>query len=148
MKNSIIPIIGFLVCLTAGSSAQSTVKVEVSKDTVMMGDLVELTYTIENGQGKLVPPNLKELPIVSGPNTSSSMLYENGKMSSTQSYSYILRPDQEGTLIIPETMYIEAGDTIRLAPIPIEVNKHFPVAPPKGKEIRSSSGTVRERKKF
>jgi hypothetical protein len=59
-----------------------------------------------------------------------------------------LRPDKEGKLIVPETMYIENGDTIRLEPIPIEVYAHFPVTPPGGKEIRSASGVVREKRKF
>ena len=137
-----------LVITSVCATAQATVKVEVSADTVMMGELVELTYTIENGHGKLIPPDLSSMPIVSGPNTASSMVYENGKMSSSQSYSYILRPDKAGQLIVPETQYLENGDTIRLEPITIVVDKYVPVEPPGRTEKKSSGGVVREKKKF
>ena len=147
IKISMLALIALTFFCVIGNS-QVTVKVEVSADTVMMGDLVELTYTIENGQGKLVPPDLSGMPIVSGPNSATSMVYANGKMSSSQSFSYILRPDKEGQLVIPETKYIEDGDTIRLEPITIVVHKYFPITPPGGVEKRSTTGEVREKKKF
>jgi hypothetical protein len=126
--------------------AQPSVKVELSADTVMMGELVELTYTIENGQGKFTQPDLTGLPIVSGPNSSTSMVYENGKMSTSQSYSYILRPERTGQLVIPPTTYVTGADTITLQPLTVVVDKYFPVEPPG--QSKTTNGVVREKKKF
>lgn len=128
---------------------QPTVKVEVSADTVSIGELVELTYTIENGKGQFRPPDLSLLPVISGPNTSSSMVYQHGKMSTTQSYSYILRPDKAGDLLIPEASYAMESDTIHLKPLTIRVEKPGGIDPGQGAyEKKKASGEVRERRKF
>jgi hypothetical protein len=72
--------------------AQPSIKVEVSADTIPVGEIVEVTYTIENGDGEFEAPDFNGLPVISGPNTSSSFVYQNGKMSSSQSYTYLFRP--------------------------------------------------------
>ena len=138
-----------LISISAIALAQPTVKVEVSADTVMMGDLVELTYTIENGNGRFQPPDLSMLPVVSGPNSSSSMVYQNGKMSTSQSYSYILRPDKPGDMLIPETTYVTAGDTIHLQPVAIRVEKYGMQEPgPDTFRKKNAAGEIREKRKF
>lgn len=140
-------IIAFIfTIITAFAIAQPSVKVELSADTVMMGDLVELTYTIENGQGKFKQPDLTGLPIVSGPNSSTSMVYENGKMSTSQSYSYILRPERSGQLVIPSATYVTGADTITLQPLTVVAEKYFPVEPPG--QSKTTNGVVREKKRF
>ncbi len=41
------------------STAQPSVKVEVSADTVDAGEVVEVTYTIENGEGHFEAPDFR-----------------------------------------------------------------------------------------
>lgn len=97
-----------LICFISGISfSQATIKVEVSADTIAIGDMVEITYSIENGDGKFEAPDFTGLPVVSGPNTSTSFMIANGKKSSSQSYSYILRPIEETILKIPAGSYTE-----------------------------------------
>ncbi len=97
-----------LICFISGISfSQATIKVEVSADTIAIGDMVEITYSIENGDGKFEAPDFTDLPVVSGPNTSTSLMIANGKKSSSQSYSYILRPIEETILKIPAGSYTE-----------------------------------------
>lgn len=150
MKTRLILLIAIALGIEISNAlAQPTVKVEVSADTVMMGELVELTYTIENGNGRFQPPDLSMLPVISGPNTSSSMLYQNGKMSSSQSYSYILRPDKAGDLLIPEAGYVMESDTMRLKPLTIRVELPFGIEPGRNTfEKKNASGEVREKRKF
>jgi hypothetical protein len=129
--------------------AQTSVKVEVSADTIEAGQIVEITYTIENGQGAFEPPDLTGLPVISGPNTSSSMLYQNGKMTSSQSYSYILRPMEEGVLKIPGAIYKDKMNTIDVEPLQVIVGAGMAKSPAKKTEpdpspIKSS----REKRKF
>ncbi|HJW29253.1 MAG TPA: BatD family protein, partial [Saprospiraceae bacterium] len=104
--------------------AQPSVKVEVSADTIPVGEIVEVTYTIENGQGSFIPPDFKDLPVVSGPSTSSSFVYADGKMTSSQSWSYMLRPEVEGKLKIPGAAYKEKSKTLDIDPVVIIVNKY------------------------
>lgn len=128
---------------------QPLVKVEVSSDTIAAGEVVEVTYTIENAEGKFNMPDLKGLPLVSGPNSSSSFLYQNGKMSSYQSYSFSLLPREEGIMLIPKTTYVEDDSTITIEPVTIVVGKGaaqtLSTKPPA--EAPSSKAT-REKRKF
>ncbi|MBK9984778.1 MAG: BatD family protein [Saprospiraceae bacterium] len=133
--------------LTVILMAQPTVKVEVSADTINPGDLVEVTYTIENGEGRFEAPDLKNVPVVSGPNTSSSFMIANGKKSSSQSYSYILRPAEEGKILIPEAYFRDGENSLKIDPVEIVVlnDAHrLPVEP----QINKSTKPTREKKKF
>lgn len=141
-------LITFCFCgLTVLLMAQPTVKVEVSADIISPGELVEVTYTIENGDGRFEAPDLKNVPVVSGPNTSSSFMIANGKKSSSQSYSYILRPVDEGKIVIPEAYFRDGENSLKIDPVEIEVLKDahkLPTEPPVNKSIKQT----REKKKF
>ena len=129
--------------------AQPSVKVEVSADTIAVGEIVEVTYTIENGEGKFQAPDLSELPVIGGPNTSSSFVYQNGKMSSSQSYAYLLRPTEEGKLKIPATTYVDQSQTIKIDSVEVIVNQYgqqstVKKSTPPSEPVKPS----REKKKF
>jgi hypothetical protein len=130
-------------------SSQPLVKVEVSADTIAPGEVVEVTYTIENGEGKFNMPDLTGLPVVSGPNSSSSFMYQNGKMSSFQSYSFGLLPREEGELQVPGTTYISKTENLAIQPVRIVVGAGSS-KPSTVKVVpeTSSSKSTREKRKF
>ena len=113
---------------------QPVVKVEVSSDTISIGEMVEVTYTIENGEGKLNMPDMSKLPVVSGPNTSSSFMYQNM---------------EAGTLIIPAATYQTGEEKLNINPVEVVV-----LATPgtksssKSATEKPSSTTTREKRKF
>jgi hypothetical protein len=121
MKTYLI-LVGVLSWMTGW--AQVGVKVEVSADTVAIGEVVEVTYTIENGDGKFKAPDFANLPVIGGPNTSSSYIYQNGQMSSSQSYAYLLRPEEEGILKIPGGTYMDKGQTVQIDSVQVVVNRY------------------------
>ncbi|MDZ4748585.1 MAG: BatD family protein [Saprospiraceae bacterium] len=128
---------------------QPVVKVEVSSDTVSIGERVEVTYTIENGEGKLNMPDMSKLPVISGPNTSSSFMYQNGKMSSNQSYSFTLMAMEAGTLIVPKATYQTGEEKLTIRPVEVVVLA-TPGSPSSSRSAseKSSSTTTREKRKF
>ncbi len=129
--------------------AQPSVKVEVSKDTIAINEIVEVTYTIENGDGQFEPPSLQGLPLISGPNTSSSFVYTNGKMSSSQSYAYLFRPTDEGVFRIPAASYKDKSKTLKIDPVEIMVNRFAqPSATRKIIPQTEPAKPAREKKKF
>lgn len=138
-----------ILFLTLHAAAQPTIKVEVSADTVVLGDQVEVTYTIDNGDGQFKLPDLKGLPVISGPNSSSSFLYQDGKATSSQSYSFLLRPLEEGKLVIPKATYEANEEEQIIQPLEVIVvaAKNKPVSP---KTITTSPNTkaTREKRKF
>ncbi|MEO6130620.1 MAG: BatD family protein [Saprospiraceae bacterium] len=137
----------YLACITTFLLAQPTVKVEVSADTINPGDLVEVTYTIQNGEGQFVAPDFKNVPVVSGPNTSSSFMIANGQKTSSQSYSYILKAKDEGKIIIPEAYFRHRGNSLKIDKVEIIVKSHFkPSAIPSPPE--KLTPPAREKRKF
>ena len=127
--------------------AQATIKVEVSSDTVRVGEMVELKYTFENGEGQFTTPNMFGLPLVSGPNDSSIFMIVNGKKSSSQSYTYIFRPDVEGEILVPESSYSENGKSEAIESILITVVSNTIDSPSKSTSANSSK-IIREKKKL
>lgn len=129
--------------------AQPSIKVEVSKDTVAIGEIVEVTYTIENGTGNFEAPDFSDLPLISGPNTSSSFVYQNGKMSSSQSYTYLFRPQEEGKMKIPQAMYVNENEKMKIEPVEVIVNKYGQQSRLKKPQPPATSAKpAREKKKF
>lgn len=129
--------------------SQAVIKVEVSADTVSPGETVKVIYTIENGEGKFVAPDISGLPVISGPNISSSLMIQNGQKNSTHSYTYVFMPEQEGDLHIPEASYRENGINQSIEPVRITVTSTPKTSPSIGvTEQRPSSKLIREKKKF
>jgi hypothetical protein len=94
--------------------------VEVSNDTLLVGNYFELKYTVENGSPNgFEPPNLNIADVVGGPNSSTSMSIINGEMSQSASYAYYIRPSDIGAYTIPPA-YLKDGDRTLEAP-PIEI---------------------------
>lgn len=121
-------------------SAQVSISVEVNPDTVKPGEAVEVIYTFENGEGHFNPPDMRGLPLVIGPNISSSFSIHNGSKSSRQSYSYIFVPQNEGTLRIPGSSYTEGDATQTIDSLTIIVSagadQVHPDQPPTTRSMR------------
>ena len=96
MKNIIISFMLILASFSSSKAQDFVFSMEVSGDSVLLGNYVELSYTIENAQGKFEPPSFEGLDIISGPNYSSSISINNGEMKSLESYSYYLAPPEVG----------------------------------------------------
>ena len=130
-------------------TAQPVVKVEVSADTIKVGEMVEVTYTIENGEGKFNMPDMNDLPVISGPNSSSSFVYQNGKTSSNQSYSFTLLAVEEGNIVVPATTYQMGGENQIIEAVKIVVLASDSAATPsKNNAASSGSKATREKKKI
>jgi len=136
-----------ILCFASILMAQPTVKVEVSADTISPGEFVEVTYTIENGEGRFEAPDLSNLSVVSGPNTSSSFMIQNGAKSSSLSYAYVLQAQEEGKMLIPGASFHEKGHDLKIDPVEIVVSRYG------NKSLSSQPDTnsvkaKREKKKF
>jgi len=116
IATAVILFIGFTWTLGQGVKFS----VEVSNDTLLVGNYFELKYTIENGSTNgFEPPKLNIHDIVGGPNTSTSMSIINGEMSQSASYTYYIKPEDIGAYTVPPAYY-EEGENILESP-PIEV---------------------------
>jgi hypothetical protein len=146
VKMKFFLIIAF-IHLSAHLMSQTELKVEVSTDTVTPGEIVQVVFTIENGDGRFEPPDMSALPLVSGPNSSSSFMIRNGIKSSSQSYTYIFLPVEEGKIKIPEAHYYEEDNKQAFEPITIVVTEMHTTNPVELNKNQSLKA-VREKRKF
>ena len=117
--NRVILIVGLaLSCMTL--SAQSF-DIEVSSDSVLLGNYIEVSFKLKNIKGKFEAPSFDGFTVISGPNMSSSMQIINGDMSSTQSYSYYIRPNETGLYTITPAYLDTEGSTLETSPTDINV---------------------------
>jgi hypothetical protein len=117
-------LIFFLLMTSAfAMNAQEIVfKVEVSSDSVLLGNTFEVRFTIENAGGDFDAPDFDGFDIVSGPNTSSSFSMVNGNVTQKASYAYRLRPVREGKLYIQPATFKTKNNTLETEPLIVFVH--------------------------
>ncbi|MDX1476517.1 MAG: BatD family protein [Saprospiraceae bacterium] len=113
--------IGCALFFTGIVSAQTPkFTVEVSSDTILLGNYFELKFTIENGSNaRFDPPDLSSFRLIGGPNTSTSMSIINGEVSQSASYTYYLEPPDLGIYTVPPA-YVTIGESVLETP-PIDL---------------------------
>jgi len=120
MKKLLCLISFMMISLIAFSQKGAKLTVEVSSDSILLGNYVEVKFTIENTSvDNFEAPRFDGFNIVSGPNQSSSMMINNGVVQQSITYSYYIEPTGIGNYFI-EPAYVEtAGGP--LESIPLEV---------------------------
>ncbi len=113
-------VLAFLVSsLAQDASVRFTVR--VSPDSILLDNVFEVTFTLENAKGsRFEAPDLTEhFRVVSGPNSSTSMRIVNGELSQSMTVSYFLEPRDIGSFyILPAS--VEADGMVLETP-PLEV---------------------------
>ncbi len=115
-SNNIKIYIALLVSmLTFALQAQEDIlKASVSKNKLGVNQRFRVQYTIsKQGGDNFKAPNFKNFKIIGGPSQSVSQSWINGKMSFSQSYTYILQPKRKGELTIPPATIEIEGNTVK-----------------------------------
>ncbi len=117
MKNTITICLLFLGFLTQAQS----LSVEVSGDSILLGNVITLKFTVENSEANLELPEFEDMQIVSGPNYASSVQIFNGEKTSQKSISLILRPKSIGQYFIPPAYLVTEDITLETEVLEINV---------------------------
>lgn len=91
------------LALSIGCFAQKTASfiVEVTTDSILMGNSFKVTFSVKNGQGvNFDLPEFADFHVVGGPNQSSSYSMVNGDVTQEMSYSFYLKPKEIGNYYI------------------------------------------------
>ncbi|MCI0624659.1 MAG: BatD family protein [Acidobacteria bacterium] len=121
-----------LVCLLALSflpllvlAQEASVTAELSPNPVGVDEQVSLVITV-SGSGSAQPPQIPKisgLKLVGGPSVSNQFQWINGQSSSSQSFTYVLLPETEGTVKVPPIAVRVAGKTYQTNEITLRVVK-------------------------
>jgi hypothetical protein len=80
---------------------EAELKVKISKNKLGLNQRLKIDFSInKQGADNFTPPKFRDFRIIAGPSQSVSQSWINGKVSYSQSYSYILKPKRKGELII------------------------------------------------
>jgi len=109
------------IFLTIDISAQTSISVSISADTIGLEDAIKVTYKLSGAQEKLEILPWEGLQQVAGPNVSSSFSFVNGVSYKEYSESYILVPKYEGIIYIPSASVVIDGEPIETEPIELFV---------------------------
>jgi hypothetical protein len=118
-------IFGMLILLNFSLQAQDEspkFTVDISMDSILMGNHFEVKYTLENGSvDNFDAPNFENFNVVGGPNTSTSMSFMNGAMSQSISYTYYLEPKDIGSFYIQPASVETKGEILETMPMEVLV---------------------------
>lgn len=96
--------------------------VEVNKTEVLLGNYIEVSFTLKNANGnQFEAPRFEGFDIVGGPNQSSSFSMMNGVTTQSVSYTYYLKPKEVGNYFVPPAFIEADGKTLETQPIEIFV---------------------------
>ena len=113
----------FISVLSLTASAQEAVlTAKVSKNKLGINQRLKIEFTInKQGGDNFSPPKFSNFKVVGGPSQSVSQSWINGKVTFSQSYSYIIQPKIKGELTIGSASIEIAGKNINSKPIKIIV---------------------------
>ena len=83
----------------------------------------QLNITLENANGNPKPPSFNDFQVLQGPSSSTNMSFVNGTVTQSVTWSYILRPKQEGTFKIGKASVVVSGVTMESNELTINVTK-------------------------
>jgi len=82
-------------------SQEAELSVDISKNKLGLNQRLRVEFSInKQGADNFTPPSFREFKVIQGPSQSVSQSWINGKVSFSQSYSYIIEPKRKGELII------------------------------------------------
>jgi hypothetical protein len=91
---------------------------------VALGDVFEVKFVLENGQGsRFTPPSFADFSVAGGPNRMNSMTMVNGVSSSSETISYVLQGKKEGKYSIGSASITVKGQIYTTTPIVIDIVK-------------------------
>lgn len=90
---------------------KAELSVAVSKNKLGLNQRLRIEFSInKQGADNFKPPKFTNFRVIQGPSQSVSQSWINGKVSFSQSYTYILKPKRKGELIIePASIYVNGA---------------------------------------
>ena len=124
MRKKIIAAATILISLVGLVQAQikPIFQVEVTMDSVLLGNRIEVTFLLENGEGDdFQPPEFEAFDVISGPSTYSSFSSINGKVTRSTGYKYYIEPREVGSFYIEPASVNVGGKVLETMPVEIMV---------------------------
>jgi len=110
----------WMLMLPAAAQAQVQVRAHVDRTRIAPGESLQLSVSVENGEGEVDLSPLTDFRVVSR-GTSRRMRLEQGQTRQEATQTFVLLPEREGRLTIPALDVTVNGRIYRTEPITIEI---------------------------
>ena len=113
----------FIYLLSISLVAQeATLRAKVSKNKLGVNQRLRIEFSInKQGGDNFSPPNFTNFKVVGGPSQSVSQSWINGKVTFSQSYTYIIQPKRKGAFSIASASIKIGGKFIKSEPVKVIV---------------------------
>ena len=112
----------FIFILTNSLLAQIELTTKVSKNKLGVNQRLRVEFTVnKQGADHFSPPSFNGFEVVGGPSQSVNQSWINGKVTYSQSYSYIIAPKRKGSLTISGATIEYRGQIIKSNPVTVAV---------------------------
>ena len=125
--------ISLFICLLSISlvAQEATLKAKISKNKLGVNQRLRIEFSIDKqGGDNFSPPKFTNFRVVGGPSQSVSQSWINGKVTFSQSYTYIIQPKRKGAFSIASASIKIGGKFIKSEPVkvivldPVEIPKN------------------------
>ncbi len=116
MKYILTYLIIFYLGLSSSLAQEEGFYVELQSDTILAGNVIQVSFIANNVTGKFEAPDLEGLNVINGPNTSTSMSMVNGAVTQYASYSYGIYVEEVGEVFIPPAYLVTEEGTLESDP--------------------------------
>ena len=125
--------ISLFICLLSISlvAQEATLKAKISKNKLGVNQRLRIEFSIDKqGGDNFSPPKFTNFKVVGGPSQSVSQSWINGKVTFSQSYTYIIQPKRKGAFSIASASIKIGGKFIKSEPVkvivldPVEIPKN------------------------
>lgn len=107
---------------TIFAQGEARFTIEISTDSILLGNYFEVKFTLENAKGDhFEPPTFSEFFLRGGPNTASSMSIINGEVTQTITYSYYLEPKDIGNYWLEPASIVVGDEVMETHPVEVVV---------------------------
>lgn len=113
-----------IISLGTVQAQNATFSVTVSNDSILAGNQLVVTFSLENAQGEdfYFPDFNNGLRKVGGPNVSSQMSFINGQSSQSVSYTFYVQADEVGDFYVEPASVKVNGNYLETAPLLVRVH--------------------------
>lgn len=102
MKQTLVYLCIALSFFTQAILSQATFTASLSKNKLGVNQRVKIIFSInKQGADNFSPPSFKNFKVIAGPSQSINQSWINGKVTFSQSYTYMLQPKNMGTFTLP-----------------------------------------------
>ncbi|MEZ7875752.1 MAG: BatD family protein [Polaribacter sp.] len=116
--------ISLFICLLSISlvAQEATLKAKISKNKLGVNQRLRIEFSIDKqGGDNFSPPKFTNFKVVGGPSQSVSQSWINGKVTFSQSYTYIIQPKRKGAFSIASASIKIGGKFIKSEPVKVIV---------------------------